>query len=193
MTLGQKLRSLRLVEGQLRNLDRPMTQQEVVRAIRKELGHTISQSYLSQIESGARPHMTHTTRQLLARFFKVQPSYLVADLEGFQLELRSDLVGAYDTLDSWLATGAERFRNDAEVHDALGAISEHDQTRKCLLLLHSIIEVPGLTDQLWHALHPTREPGAGPGKASKRNSSHALPQALPKTIFKKGGKGRDLV
>src|ERR1700693_1341618 len=100
-----------------------MTQQEVVRAIRKELGHTISQSYLSQIESGARPHMTHTTRQLLARFFKVQPSYLVADLEGFQLELRSDLVGAYDTLDSWLATGAERFRNDAEVHDALGAIS----------------------------------------------------------------------
>ena len=189
MTLGQKIRSLRLVEGQLRNLDRAMTQQEVVRAIQKERGHSISQSYLSQIENGARPHMTHTTRQLLARFFKVHPSYLVDDPEGYQLELLSDLAGAHDTLDSWLAVGAERFRNDADVHDALKAISDHDQTRKCLLLLHSIIEVPGLTDQLWHTLHPTREPSSAPVKGLKRNLSRALPKTLPK----KGGRGRDLV
>jgi transcriptional regulator with XRE-family HTH domain len=193
VTLGQKIRSLRLVEGQLRNLERAMTQLEVVHALHKELGRTISQSYLSQIENGARPHVTHTTRQLLAHFFKVQPSYLVDDPDGFQLELASQLAGAHDTLDSWLAGGAERFRNDAEVRDALQAISEHDQTRKCLVLLHSIIEVPGLIDQLWHALHPTREPGAGPGKTSKRNSSHALPKALPKTFSKKGGKGHDVV
>ena len=55
MTLGAKLRYLREIEGTLRGLGREMTQQEIVRSIKKELGKTISQSYLSQIESGARP------------------------------------------------------------------------------------------------------------------------------------------
>ena len=53
MTLGEKLRYLRLMEGNLRGLSHEMTQQEVVRAIRRELGQGISQSYLSQIENGA--------------------------------------------------------------------------------------------------------------------------------------------
>src|SRR5258707_7281018 len=55
MTLGEKIRYLREVEGALRGLDREMTQQEVVRAVKKEQRKPISQSYLSQIESGARP------------------------------------------------------------------------------------------------------------------------------------------
>ena len=66
MKLGEKLRYLREVEGNLRGLDRAMTQQELVRSIRSELNASMSQSYLSQIESGARPHLTNTTRQLLA-------------------------------------------------------------------------------------------------------------------------------
>ena len=78
------LEGLREAEGALRGLDREMTQQEVVRAIKKELRKTISQSYLSQIESGARPHLTNSTRLLLAKFFKVHPGYLVDDPEGFQ-------------------------------------------------------------------------------------------------------------
>jgi len=44
MTLGEKLRYLRLVEGNLRGQSREMTQLEVVRAVRKELGLKISQS-----------------------------------------------------------------------------------------------------------------------------------------------------
>ena len=36
MKLGEKIRYLREVEGALRGLDREMTQQEVVRAIKKE-------------------------------------------------------------------------------------------------------------------------------------------------------------
>ena len=56
MTLGEKIRYLREVEGSLRGLGRPMTQQEIVKAVRRELHAAISQSYLSQIESGARPH-----------------------------------------------------------------------------------------------------------------------------------------
>jgi hypothetical protein len=62
MTLGEKIRYLREVEGSLRGLERPLTQLELVRAIRKQLGKTISQSYVSQIESGTRPHMTQSTR-----------------------------------------------------------------------------------------------------------------------------------
>src|SRR5229473_4577140 len=91
MTHGEKLRYLRLMEGNLRGLGRDMTQQEVVRAIGKELKQKISQSYLSQIESGARPHLTNNTRMLLSKFFKVHPGYLVDDPEGYHTELMSDL------------------------------------------------------------------------------------------------------
>ena len=119
MRLGEKLRYLREVEGTLRGLGREMTQQEVVRALKKELRQSISQSYLSQIESGARPHLTNATRMLLARFFKVHPGYLVDDPEGFHTELISDVRGIEDQLDLWLIDGAERFRRDPEISQAL--------------------------------------------------------------------------
>ena len=110
MRLGQKIRYLREMEGALRGLGREMTQQEVVRAIQKELRDSISQAYLSQIESGARPHLTNKTRMLLAKFFKVHPGYMVDDPEGFQTELISDVGALEDKLDLWLISGAERFR-----------------------------------------------------------------------------------
>src|SRR5262245_60364110 len=119
MTLGDKIRYLREVEGTLRGHGREMTQQEVVRAIKKDLKKSISQSYLSQIESGARPHLTNQTRMLLAKFFKVHPGYLVNDPEGFQTELTSDLGALEDKLDLWLIEGAERFRGDLGVREAL--------------------------------------------------------------------------
>ncbi|PYV96167.1 MAG: transcriptional regulator, partial [Acidobacteria bacterium] len=64
MTVAEKIRYLREVEGSLRGLGRPMTQLELVRYIRKEQGKSISQSYISQIENGSRPHMTQSTRTL---------------------------------------------------------------------------------------------------------------------------------
>src|SRR5436853_7878213 len=68
MRLGEKLRYLREVEGTLRGMDRELSQVELARLIQKELGKSISQSYLSQIESGARPHLTdrrlHSTAEL---------------------------------------------------------------------------------------------------------------------------------
>ena len=119
MTLGEKLRYLRLMEGNLRGIGREMTQQEVVRAVRKELNEAISQSYLSQIENGSRPHLTNKTRSLLSRFFKVHPGYLVDDPEGFHTELLSDVSAMEDKLDLWLIQGAERFRNDPALGRAL--------------------------------------------------------------------------
>ena len=154
MTLGTKIRYLRSVEGALRGLGREMTQLEVVRAIQRDLGKTISQSYLSQIESGMRPHLTNTTRMLLAKFFKVHPGYLVDDPEGYSTQLTSEFLAADDALDLWLINGAERFRRDAEVSQALLKVARHDDTRKCLVLLAAILDTPGLTDRLLQVLKP---------------------------------------
>ncbi len=156
MKLGEKLRYLREVEGTLRGLDRELTQQEVVRAMKTELRQSISQSYLSQIESGARPHLTNATRQLLASFFKVHPGYLVDDPDGFREELISDLRTAEDQLDLWLIEGAERFKRDHEVSRALLRVARHDDSRKCLKLLGEILETPGLMDRLLQVLEPQK-------------------------------------
>src|ERR1700761_4723055 len=148
MTLGEKIRYLREVEGALRGFDRDISQLELARLIQKEMGKSISQSYLSQIESGARPHLTNGTRMLLARFFKVHPGYLVDDPEGFQNELISDVRVGEDQLDLWLIGGAERFSRDPEVSRALLSLAMHDDSRKCLLLIESILDTPDLVDRL---------------------------------------------
>src|SRR5258708_19515368 len=109
MKLGDKLRSLRAVEGSLRGLGRTMTQQELAAAMKREIGRGLSQAYLSQIESGARPHLTHTTRELLARFFRVYPGFLVDDPEGYTPDLQSELRAIDPKLHSWLYAGPQQF------------------------------------------------------------------------------------
>lgn len=154
MRLGDKIRYLREVEGAIRGLDRAMTQGEIVRAIKKDLKKTISQSYLSQIESGSRPHLTNTSRMLLAKFFKVHPGYLVDDPEGYSTELISDVGALEDKLDLWLISGAERFRNDPETSAALLKLARHPDSRRCLTLLGTILENPGLAERLFDVLAP---------------------------------------
>src|SRR5215467_11270330 len=152
MTLGEKLRYLRQMEGTLRSLGREMTQQEVVRAIKKERHGSISQSYLSQIENGSRRHLTNDTRLLLSAFFKVHPGYLVDDPEGFHTELISDLRTEEERLDLWLIDGAETFRADPELRDAMLKVARHEDTRRSFVLLAAILETPGLSDRLLHVL-----------------------------------------
>jgi transcriptional regulator with XRE-family HTH domain len=157
MKLGEKIRYLREVEGSLRGLNRAMNQQELVRAIEAETGSKMSQSYVSQIESGARPHLTNTTRQILAGFFKVHPGYLVDDPEGYHPELMSELRSVEDKLDLWLVNGAERFQRDPELMAALLKLARHEQSRECLLMLEAILETPGLMPRLIEVLRPERQ------------------------------------
>ena len=155
MKLGEKLRYLRTIEGTLRGLGRDMTQQEVVRAIKKELRASISQSYLSQIESGKRPHLTNSSRTLLAKFFNVHPGYLVSDPEGYHTELISD-VGAFDEkFDLWLISGAERFRRDPALCHALIEVAKNPDSRTCVVLLGAIVDTPQLVDRLLQVLKPS--------------------------------------
>jgi transcriptional regulator with XRE-family HTH domain len=166
MKLGDKIRYLRLVEGTLRGLGREMTQQEIVRAIAREKKQSLSQSYLSQIESGARPHLTNSTRMLLAKFFGVHPGYLVDDPEGFHTELISQARVQEDQLDLWLIGGAERFARDPQVSKALLNVARHEDSRKCLMLMSSILETPELVDRLMAVL--------GPREASRREIREAV-------------------
>jgi transcriptional regulator with XRE-family HTH domain len=159
MKLSDKIRYLREVEGNLRGLNRAMTQQELVRAIQTDSRTangkaTLSQSYLSQIESGARPHLTNTTRLLLAKFFQVHPGYLVDDPEGYHAELISDLRTTEDKLDLWLVAGAERFRRDPDLSQALLAVANHADSRRCLLLMEAVLKTPALVDRLLQVLKP---------------------------------------
>ncbi len=170
MKLGQKLRSLRSVEGSLRGLGRPMTQQELASAMKREIGRGLSQAYLSQIESGARPHLTHTTRELLARFFRVYPGFLVDDPEGYTPELQSELRAIDAKVDSWLFAGAGQFGADPELQEALITIAESPDSRSPLLLLAEILRTPGLFERLTEVLRPGNEFRGG-----RQGSSHPPP------------------
>ncbi|HEY6770764.1 MAG TPA: helix-turn-helix transcriptional regulator [Candidatus Sulfotelmatobacter sp.] len=186
MTLGEKLRYLREVEGSLRGMERPMTQAEIVSAIRDEAGNvrskpgrraakaaSISQSYLSQIENGSRPHMTQSSRALLAKFFKVHPGFLVDDPEGYHTELTSDLRTTEGQLDVWLLQGSERFASDAEVSHVLIKAAREKDTRRCLLLLGAILDTPGLAERLLEALRPELAVRCNPARVSHRSAAAA--------------------
>jgi transcriptional regulator with XRE-family HTH domain len=190
MKLGEKIRYLREVEGSLRGLDRAMSQLELVRAIAGETGSRISQSYLSQIESGARPHLTNTTRQTLAMFFKVHPGYLVDDPEGYSPELQSELRDTEDKFDLWLVSGAERFRRDPELKKALLTLAQHERSRECLLLLEAILETPGLDRRLAEVLRPKLEAGAAAANnaATPQRAANGARKSA-KRAERKSGKG----
>ncbi len=184
MKLGEKIKYLRDVEGSLRGMNRAMSQQELTRAIAAETGSKMSQSYLSQIESGARPHLTNTTRLILASFFKVHPGYLVDDPEGYHPELMSEVRGLEDKLDVWLVSGAERFRRDPELKSALLAVAQHERTRECLLLLESILETPGLMARLTEVLRKQ-------GIATPTNTNRSLGTPAGTGIREQGSAARD--
>lgn len=153
MRLGEKIRNLRQAEGILRGTR--MSQLDLVRTAKRELGETISQSYLSQIESGERPHLTKKTRELLARFFKVHPSFLVDDPEGFHTELISNLPTGGNKLSDWLFEGSRRLRRDAEISGVLVALARREDARRHLILLGAILETPDLITRLLQVLKPT--------------------------------------
>lgn len=173
MRVGEKLRYLRQVEGTLRGLDRELTQQALSDAIERELGVHISQSYLSQIERGQRPHLTNTTRMALARFFKVHPGYLVDDPEGFHEELTSEVRTLEDSLDLWLISGAERFGRDPEVHEALLKLAMHSDTRRVLALVAAILDTPDLAERLLQVLRPELAETAGTPLRNRKRSAHS--------------------
>lgn len=156
MRLGEKLRVLRELEGMCRGLSRALSKAEVEKLIREEGGERISLPYLSQLEGGTRTHMTNKTRLLLARFFRVQPGYLVDDPEDFREHLTTPIGGRSQTLGVWLRVGAVRFRHDQLVSGTLKRLASHPEPRKALRLLDEVLGMPVLMDRLLQALEGNR-------------------------------------
>lgn len=157
MKLGQKLTHLRMLEGHARGLGREMTQAEVARAAREEQDGQISQSYLSQLESGSRTHMTSNTRLLLARLFKVHPGHLVDDLEDMPVPRVRPRRELDDKIDLWLIEASEDFADDRQLSTALLNIAKHPHSRECLMLLGSIVENRAFIDRLVEAFVPPQQ------------------------------------
>lgn len=153
MNLSEKLKHLRKVEGELRGLNRPMTQMEVVTSMREELQESLSQAYLSQLESGRRVHLTASSRALLARFFKVHPGYLVSDPPDFSTDLLTDMEDGADRLNTWLMASAEEWRIEPSIRDFFERLANTENPRRYLelfdqLLNLSIDELEALTSVL---------------------------------------------
>ena len=158
MTLGEKIGKLRTLTGFARGLGRELTQGEVSKGV-AELGGKISQSYLSQLESGARPHMTGATRLALARFFHVHPGYLVDDLDDHPPLPPKPRHALDDQLDLWLIEGAEEFAVDRGLSEALLKIAKHEKSRDCLVWFGSIVENRQLMDRLIEGVEAPHPPG----------------------------------
>src|SRR5690606_40313545 len=79
------------------------------------------------------------TRDLLARFYKVHPSFFVSDPEGFDPSVTS--ISLYENrFDSWLISGAEQFAHaDPDLAEALRNLANHEASRAMLLLVEEII------------------------------------------------------
>lgn len=137
MTLGEKLRALREEEGRRRGFGRALTKADVARLMDAELGAGVSQAYLSQLESGARLHLTARTRQLLAEFFKVHPGYLVDDTPAAGRD--GDVS---DKLVDWLRSQAGHFQDDHLVAKVMSELSARAHPRRYFEVLDRLLLLP---------------------------------------------------
>ena len=142
MNLSEKIKHLREVEGELRGLNRPMTQVEVVKAMQEELHESISQAYLSQLEKGKRVHLTASSRDLLSRFFKVHPGYLVSDLPDFSTDLLTDMDYETDRLGTWLMASAEEWRGEPPIHEFFADLANVEDPRRFISVFHELMNLP---------------------------------------------------
>jgi transcriptional regulator with XRE-family HTH domain len=161
MDLAEKMKHLREVEGELRGLNRAMTQLEVVKAMQDELDASLSQAYLSQLEKGKRVHLTASSRDLLATFFKVHPGYLVSDPPDYSTDLLTDMTENSDRLANWLAAQTTEWAGEAVVQHFFARLAESADPRRYLALFDALmgLHVTQL-EELVQTLNPHSANGA---------------------------------
>ncbi len=142
MHLSEKIKHLRQVEGELRGLNRPMTQMEVVQAMQEELHESISHAYLSQLESGKRVHLTASSRDLLANFFKVHPGYLVSDPPDYSTDLITDMETETDRLTTWLSASAAEWHAEPVIQRFFQHLANVEDPRHYLALFEQLMDLP---------------------------------------------------
>ena len=157
-----------------------MTKAEVVRAMDQELGESISHPYLCQLEGGSRVHMTGRTRELLARFFKVLPGYLVDDPEGYETSLRTEVPSRPESLPERLASLAEGLREEPYLAHVLFKLSRTPDPMSYVLLMDRLLElVPEEFDRIATAVGQRRGLGRAIVTGSGRRGGPACPPWSP--------------
>lgn len=141
MNLAEKMKHLRAVEGDLRGLNRPMTQVEVVTAMQEELGVKVSQAYLSQLERNKRLHLTASSRDVLSRFFKVHPGYLISDPPDYSTDLVTEMGSDSDRLSTWLAASAHEWYTEPDAHAFLQQLADIEDPRRHLKLFSKLMNL----------------------------------------------------
>jgi transcriptional regulator with XRE-family HTH domain len=160
MNLSEKIKHLREVEGELRGLNRSLTQTEVVKMMQEELHESISQAYLSQLEKGKRVHLTATSRDLLANFFKVHPSYLVSDPPDYSTDLLSDMEDGADRFERWLIASAAEWLTEPEIYAFFRHLSAVEHPRRYLVVFDQLLHQPvEELERLTHIHAPNKENG----------------------------------
>ena len=142
MNLAEKMKHLREVEGDIRGLNRPMTQMEVVKAMQEELSESLSQAYLSQLESGKRVHLTASSRVLLANFFKVHPGYLVSDPPDYSTDLLTNMEEDTNRFSNWLGASAVEWQSDPAISLFFQHLGSVEEPRQYLALFEQLLDFP---------------------------------------------------
>ncbi len=142
MNLAEKMKHLREVEGDMRGFNRPMTQMEVVKAMQEELHESLSQAYLSQLESGKRVHLTASSRVLLANFFKVHPGYLVSDPPDYSTDLLTNMEEDTDRFSNWLGASAVEWQADPTIFLFLQHLGSVEDPRQYLTFFEQLLDFP---------------------------------------------------
>lgn len=141
MNLAEKMKHLRAVEGELRGFNRPMTQVEVVKAMQEELGVKVSQAYISQLERNKRLHLTSSSRDVLSRFFKVHPSYLISDPPDYSTNLMNEMESDSDQLTTWLAASSQEWHTEPDVQVFLQQLADVEDPRRHLKLFSKLMSL----------------------------------------------------
>ncbi len=161
MDLSEKIKHLREVEGELRGLNRPMTQMEVVKAMQEELQASLSQAYLSQLEKGKRVHLTASSRDLLAAFFKVHPGYLVSDPPDYSTDLLTDMAEDSDRLANWLTAQTTEWATEPVMQNFFEHLANAPDPRRYLALFDQLMYLPiNILEEFVRTLDPHNENGA---------------------------------
>jgi len=136
--------------------------------------------------------MTNTTRQVLAKFFKVHPGYLVDDPEGYHVELQSDARRARGQAGLVADQRGRALSRDRELRQALLGVSRHSDSRRCLLLLNAVMRRPAWSTGFFDVLHSPEDNGRGL-RPLRRRLRHPAPQAHTRRtgLARRAGRSRE--
>ena len=107
--------------------------------------------YISQLENGKRVHLTASSRDLLSRFFKVQPGYLVSDLPDYSTDLLTDMDYETDRLGTWLMASAEEWRSEPLIQKFFTSLANVEDPLRYFALFYELMDLS--VDKLENVVH----------------------------------------